>query len=247
MRESTNTIQILDLNKIHYHPLNREIFNQIPEDKKQALKLSIKQNGLINPLTVMAFKNNGTTSYYVVSGHNRLSVLKEQGIKKAPCKIIYPKRQGQDLDILITDNLLQRDLSILEKAKAIFYMSETLKLSREEIKSKLGISIRFIQAASQLMRLINDLDNEVKAQMYEKLKGVNGINRAVQIVKKMRFGEKINEKNYRTKEDIISLLNKEIEKKDKTIRSLERKIKRRDNKIIELELELTKLKQSKKN
>ncbi len=243
MRENTNTIQLLDVNKIHEHPLNQEIFDEIPSEKREALKISIQQNGLINPITVMAFKNKGSTAYYVVSGHNRLHVLKEEGIKQAPCKIIYPKRQGQDLDILITDNLLQRDLSILEKARAIFYMSETLKLSRDEIKAKLGISIRFIQAASQLMRLINELDNKVRVQVFEKLNKIKGINRAVQIVKKIRYGEQAPEKKYKTKEDIISLLNTEIEKRDKKVNSLERKLKRRDKKIRDLEQEILGLKE----
>lgn len=243
MKYNSSAIQLLDIKKIHEHPLNQEIFDKIPAERKKALKLSIKQNGLINPLTVMAFKGKGKTAYYVVSGHNRLSVLKEAGIHQAPCKIVYPRRQGQDLDILITDNLLQRDLSITEKAKAIFYMSETLKLSRDEIQNKLGISIRFIQAASQLMRLINELDGKLKDQVFEKLRNVKGINRAVQIVKKMAFGEENKtERKYTTKDDMITLLKEEIEKKDKSIKSLERKVKRRDKKIKDLQLEIKTLK-----
>lgn len=236
--EEKSTIKLLNINQLYEHPLNQEIFDTIPEEKKKALKLSIQQNGLINPLTVMAFKKNGKNSYYVVSGHNRLSILKETGAKQAPCKIIFPKRQGQDLDILITDNLLQRDLSVTEKARAIYYMSETLKLSRDEVQNKLGISIRFIQASMQLMRMLNELDDKTREMTIQKLHSINGINRAVQIVKKIAYGESAPKKRYTTKDDIISFMKEEIEKKDKEIKKLERTIKRRDKRIAKLKSDL---------
>jgi ParB/RepB/Spo0J family partition protein len=238
MNTLKSPIKIIELNHIKEHPLNHEIFNNIAEEKKEALKNSIKENGLINPLTVMAYQKGRKTDYYVVSGHNRLSALKECGYKEAPCRIIFPVKQGQDLDILISDNLLQRDLSVVEKAKAIFYMNHGLKLSNEEIMDKLGISLRFVQSSLQLMRLLNQLDEEGKKSALSNLEKIKGINRAVQLAKKIVYGKIKKERQYTTKDDIIRFLREELEKKDKEIKKLSRAIKKKDLEIASLNTKL---------
>ncbi len=229
-----NITKELNIQELIEHPLNLEIFDQIPEDRKNALKLSIKQNGLINPLTVMAFNKTGAKKYYIVSGHNRLSALKECGVKKVPCNIISPNRQGQDLDILICDNLLQRNLSIMEKSKAIYYLSESLNLAKEQIQHKLGVSLRFVQASMQLIRIYEELDEMQQKIAIKQLNSVKGINRALQIIKKLAYGTHTPNKNYTTKSDIIDVLKEEILKKENEIQRLKRTIKRKDKEILNL-------------
>ena len=114
-------------------------------------------------------------------------------------------------------------------------MSVTLKIANEEIHKKLGISLRFVQASLQLMRLINGMDDHVKDILFDKLRNIKGINRAVQIAKKFVYGDGKIHKKYTTKSEAIELLKNQLENKEKEIKRLARTLQRRDKRIAELE------------
>jgi len=85
------------------------------------------------------------------------------------------------------------------------------------------------------MRLINSMDDNVKGILFDKLRTIKGINRAVQIAKKYVYGDGKIAKKYTTKADAIELLKEQLDGKEKEIKRLIRTLQRRDKRIAELE------------
>ena len=113
----------LDPDKLREHPLNREIFGDISKEEYNALKKDIEERGIQDPLHVV--KLDGVKT--IISGHQRAKIARELGIK-VPCIIRDDlKEDWQIEEQLIADNLLRRQLTDAQKAKAGLKLEEIEK------------------------------------------------------------------------------------------------------------------------
>lgn len=113
-------IEWIPTSEIKENPLNRKIFNEISPEKFQALRTYIKAKGLLKPLIINA-------QNVLLSGHARLMVCKDLGMKTVQVqRLKFDDKRGED-EFLIKDNLLTRDLSAIEVARAGIHMERTSK------------------------------------------------------------------------------------------------------------------------
>ena len=113
-------IEWIPVSEIKENPLNREIFNEISPEKFQALKAYIKANGLLKPLII-------NSENVLLSGHARLMICKDLGMETVQIqRLSFDDKKGED-EFLIKDNLLTRDLSAIEVAKAGIHLEKTSK------------------------------------------------------------------------------------------------------------------------
>jgi ParB/RepB/Spo0J family partition protein len=86
----------------------------LPTEGIEELASSIREHGLLNPITVRASGD----FYEVVAGHRRLLACRWLGLNVVPCRVI----SGDDLDVAVVgahENLVRRDMSVTEEARLV--------------------------------------------------------------------------------------------------------------------------------
>ena len=105
------------------------------EDKLSELSQSIKENGILQPLTVRKTKNG----YELVAGERRLKASKMAGLATVPC-IVCDYDDTQSAVFAVIENLQRKDLNFFEEAEGISMLINTLGLTQEEVAKRLGKS-----------------------------------------------------------------------------------------------------------
>lgn len=105
------------------------------EDKLLELSQSIKENGILQPLTVRKVKNG----YELVAGERRLKASKIAGLATVPC-IVCDYDDTQSAVFAVLENLQRNDLNFFEEAEGISQLINTLGLTQEEVARRLGKS-----------------------------------------------------------------------------------------------------------
>jgi len=103
------------------HPQNREFFSDIVGSLWQDFLNDVRVNGITSPLTVNE-KNE------VVKGNQRLRAAKEIGIDVLPCIKVFYDDKEKELDDLIRDNVMRRDVDAFTKLTLV---SRVLKRNEE--------------------------------------------------------------------------------------------------------------------
>ena len=121
------------------------------------LAASIKQHGLLQPITVRP--KDGI--YEIVMGERRFRAWKENMAqnpdfpKEIPC-IVREMNDEEALDAMITENLQRKDVDPIEEAFAFGQLLKTGK-TIEQIADRFGKSKRFIQERIKLDNLLPEL------------------------------------------------------------------------------------------
>ncbi len=119
------------------------------EDSLKDLTLSIKKQGILQPLVVTA-KLNG--QYQLIVGHRRLEAAKLAGLKVVPV-IIRGAREGENLELALMENIQRDDLNSIEKALAFEKLAGNFGLSHKEIAEKIGASRAAVTNTLRLLEL----------------------------------------------------------------------------------------------
>lgn len=120
------------------------------EEKLNELAESIKQHGIIQPLTVIQKGNR----YELIAGERRLRASKKAGLIKIPV-IIYEENLDpqKKLELALIENIQRDDLNLIEEAKAYLKLAEEFNLSQEEIAKRSGKSRSVIANRIRLTKL----------------------------------------------------------------------------------------------
>ena len=105
---------------IPYSKQARKIFNETEIDE---LAITIKENGIQNPLLVVPSKTN-IDKFEVVSGERRLRAARKIGLEKIPCIIINEETAEE---VALIENTQRTDLHPIEIADAILSLLEKPK------------------------------------------------------------------------------------------------------------------------
>ncbi len=103
-------------------------------DELNGLAESIRNNGLLQPLTVRPTEEG---RFELIAGERRLIAARMVGIAKLPCILMDIDDEKSALFSLI-ENIQRQNLGFFEEALAIDKLSKDFGLTREEISKKLG-------------------------------------------------------------------------------------------------------------
>jgi ParB family transcriptional regulator, chromosome partitioning protein len=128
------------------------------EESLQGLADSIRQHGMLNPITVTPTPEEGR--YRIVTGERRWRAAKLARLAEIPCVV---KEVGDDerLTVQLIENLQREDLQPLEKGKAILHVKNTINLTNRELARRLGLSERTIGYLLDLLALPDDIGEAV--------------------------------------------------------------------------------------
>ena len=139
-------ILLLDLDSIDTNPNQpRTIFN---EESLQELATSIKEYGVIQPITV---RKIGPDKYELISGERRLRASKIAGIEKIPA-FIRIANDEESLIMALIENIQRQDLDPIEVALSN-RMIEELNLTQEQMSEKVGKKRSTITNYLRLLKL----------------------------------------------------------------------------------------------
>jgi ParB family chromosome partitioning protein len=123
---------LVDINQIKTNPNQpRKIFK---EKELEELSLSIKENGIIQPLIVAKMEGG---SFELVAGERRLRAAKKANLEKVPV-VVKRATDREKMVMSIIENVQRSDLNCVEEALAYFQLMEEYKLTQEEVAKKLG-------------------------------------------------------------------------------------------------------------
>ena len=80
------------------------------------LSESIKQQGLIQPITVRAVDDH----YEIIAGERRFRACRLAGYKEVPCYVLSPD-EAQAAEMALVENIQREDLSAIEEAHAAVF------------------------------------------------------------------------------------------------------------------------------
>ena len=151
-------IEITELHDYKNHP-----FKVLDNEQMEALKESIRQNGMLNPILVRKVKKG----YEIVSGHRRKHAAELLGIEKIPA-IIKDLSDDESTILMVDSNIQREEILPSERAFSLKMKMEALshqgasrrhveKLTCEEVGENSGISGRQVQRYIRLTFLLPEL------------------------------------------------------------------------------------------
>lgn len=149
-------IASIPLKKIKRNPFQpREDFD---EEALQELSDSIKQQGIIQPITV---RKMGYDKYQLISGERRLRASEMAGLKKIPAYIRVADDQ-QMLELALVENIQRKDLNPLEIAISYQRLIEECKLTQEKLSGRVGKNRTTITNYIRLLKLPPEIQLAIK-------------------------------------------------------------------------------------
>lgn len=141
------SIVALDLDSIEVNPFQpRTSFN---EDSLRELASSIKELGVIQPITVRKLEFN---KYQLVSGERRYRASKLIGLTTVPAYIRIANDQ-ESLEMALVENIQRQDLDPIEIALSYQRLIEEINVTQEELSDRVGKNRSTIANYLRLLRL----------------------------------------------------------------------------------------------
>ena len=154
-KNSSKSSQItVSLDKIRPNPYQpRRLFD---EEKLNELAQSIEQHGIFTPLIL----KETIHGYDIVAGERRFRAAKIAKLAEVPA-IIVDFNDDQMMEIALLENIQRENLNAIEEAQAYKTMMDRLKLTQEQLASRLGKSRTHIANTLRLLQLTPTLQGHV--------------------------------------------------------------------------------------
>lgn len=137
----------LPIEKISNNPFQpRTHFN---EESIKELSTSIKQLGVIQPVTVRKIKGN---KYQLVSGERRLRASKLAGLKTIPSYVRLADDK-ESLEMALVENIQRQDLDPIEIGLSYQRLIDEIKLTQDQLSERVGKKRSTIANYMRLLKL----------------------------------------------------------------------------------------------
>ena len=155
-RERPETKQIMELEITKIRPNPCQPRTSFREEDLRALADSIRQNGILQPLTV---RERGE-HYELVAGERRLRAAKLCGLEAVPCIVLDISDRNSAI-LALVENIQRQDLSFFDEAIAIEKLITYYGMTQEDAAAKLGKAQSTIANKLRLLRLTPDERNMI--------------------------------------------------------------------------------------
>ncbi len=127
---SNGNIAEIDIDKIDINPFQPRL--KFEEDALNDLRASIKELGIIQPITLRKLKDN---KFQLISGERRLRASKMAGLKKIPA-FIREANDQEMLEFALVENIQREDLNSIEIAITYKRLMDECKLTQEKLSER---------------------------------------------------------------------------------------------------------------
>jgi ParB family transcriptional regulator, chromosome partitioning protein len=149
-------ISEIDLDKIQINPFQpREKFD---EDALTELAASIRELGLIQPITVREIQPN---QYQIISGERRTRAAKLAGLTKIPA-FIRKANDTEMLEMALVENIQREDLNPIEIALSYNRLLEECNLTQETLSERVGKKRSTVSNYLRLLKLPAEIQKGIQ-------------------------------------------------------------------------------------
>ena len=146
----------IDTEKIEPNPYQPR--REFSEEGLKSLAESIRQYGLLQPLTVTrrdVEKDDGGIGsiYELIAGERRLRASKLIGLKQVPVVIRHGESNLTKLELAIIENLQREDLNAIDRARALQKLIDEFGISHGAAAAKIGKSREYVSNSLRLLSL----------------------------------------------------------------------------------------------
>lgn len=189
----------IQIDKIEANPFQPR--NKFEESALQELADSIREQGIIQPVTV---RKLGYDKYQIISGERRLRAAKLAGIDELPCYIRVANDE-QMLEMALIENTHRQDLNAIEIGISYQRLMEECKLTQEELSKRVGKQRPTIANYIRLLKLPAEVQVAIR----------DGI---------LTMGHARSFINLESREEQLRLLN-QIREQELSVRAVEQKVR----------------------
>lgn len=129
---TVNSVSIIKLSSIEVNPFQPR--TNFEENALQELSASIKQHGIIQPLTV---RKLGYDRYQLISGERRFRASQIAGLTEVPAYIRVADDQAM-LEMALVENIQREDLDPIEVSLSYKRLIDECNLTQEQLSEKVG-------------------------------------------------------------------------------------------------------------
>lgn len=154
--KSAAAINEISLNKIESNPFQPR--TNFDEESLEELVTSIKQHGIIQPITV---RKTGDGKYQLISGERRHRAAVKAGLKKVPAYV----RDAEDEDMLelaLVENIQREDLDAIEVAISYQRLIDECNLTQESLSDRVGKGRATVTNYLRLLRLPAEIQSSIR-------------------------------------------------------------------------------------
>ncbi len=130
-------------------------------DSLQELADSISQNGVIQPLVVVA---NPEGAYELIAGERRLRASKLAGLKEVPVVLRDVSSEEELLELALIENVQRQDLNPLEEAEAYEKLIQQFSYTQEQAAAKVGKQRSTVANRLRLLQLPDFIKDDICKQ-----------------------------------------------------------------------------------
>jgi len=155
--ENTSETLTLPISKVE--PRQDQPRNTFEQEALEELSESIKQYGIIQPITVRQLDNG---YYQIIAGERRWRAAKLADLESVPVRILEADDRTV-AEIALVENLQREDLNPVEEARGYQALMDEYDLTQEQIASAIGKSrpviansLRLLNLCPEVLDLIQD-------------------------------------------------------------------------------------------
>ena len=149
----SSTLPISQIESYQNQP--RKNFNQ---EKLEELAESIRQHGVIQPLTVRKLASG---YYQIIAGERRWRAARMAGLDEIPAVVIEADDQ-KAMELAMIENLQREDLNPIEEAEGFRALVQTYGMTQEQAAEKVGKSRSAVANALRLLDLHPSIQKSVE-------------------------------------------------------------------------------------
>lgn len=154
----TGTIGKVPLDIIEFNPYQPR--TDFDEEALNDLAASIKEQGIIQPVTLRKIENN---KLQLIAGERRVKASKLAGLTHIPAYIITAE-EGVMLELAIVENIQREDLNPIEIALGYKQLIDNYDLTQEMLSEKLGKSRSSIANILRLLKLPGEIQLGIRQE-----------------------------------------------------------------------------------
>lgn len=144
---SMSKVMQIQIKKIAANPNQARVY--FKEEELTSLAESIKQNGILQPLSVRKISYD---TFELIAGERRLRAAVLAGLDTVPC-IIVNVDDKQSAVFCLLENLQRQDLGFFEEAEGISALMGIYQMTQQQIAEKLGKNQSTIANKLRLLKL----------------------------------------------------------------------------------------------
>jgi ParB family chromosome partitioning protein len=147
----------IEIARIAPNPLQPR--KEFSEDSLRELTNSIREHGVIQPVTVRARPNG---SFELVSGERRMRASIEAGLTEIPAYVLDVDTDRKMLELAIIENVQRQQFNPIEEAEAYHRLIEECDLTQEEVAEKIAKDRSTITNFLRLLRLPEEIKESLR-------------------------------------------------------------------------------------